>query len=304
MPTTSLQVRFSESAAGALGLTLVLDDTFGSFGIGKRRLRLYPGVNAKVVTSAGTVTKNGIHALLIERDTLQFNGSDSASAARPVIQLLNVDKDGLIFDDQGNPTSANFYNDNGQIIASKPVYGAIVIEYLTTYLQIDYEAEVTLITGNIGGGVQANLGSVIAFFDAQVASLQLEPADFPPDEGKQIFQVVSEAVAQSEGLFEKPKNWTGEPGSPTFPGGTPDPTEASQLHERIHEIGYITERNSVFTRTQFVAAQQPFFRIEGPLRIKIATATESGQGPTQDQLDSAQAQAAIATAKEKYKIPD
>jgi len=293
--TTQILIPFvSEDATGLGGnqLQLELDRTFATLGLGKRRLKLYPAVNAKVVASVGTVVKGPSQFEEITDEAILFSGSRTASTRRPVIQLATLVTFGATFDREGNTISPSFSIVDGVLTASEEVFGSVIINYRTSFLQIDYQGEDT----SGGQGFTFDLGTVLCFFNGSVAQLTIRPGDFEEDEGTVLYEIISEAVANEEGLFEKPPGWTGKPGSPTFPGGEPNPNTANQLHERIHETGYITPQSSVFTRVQFVPPAKPFTG-SGFAEVKILrVATVGAGGLTAEQLASTGAQSAIESA--------
>ncbi len=294
--TTQVLIPFTSDDATGLGgnqLQLELDRTFASLGLGKRRLKLYPAVNAKVVASIGTVVKGSSQFEEIEREAILFSGSTTAGTRRPVIQLATLVTFGATFDREGNFINPSFSIVDGVLTASEETFGSVIINYRTSFLQIDYEGEDT----SGGKGLAFDLGTVLCFFNGSVAQLTIAPGDFDEDEGTVLYEIISEAVANEDGLFEKPPKWTGQPGSPTFGGGQPDGNKANQLHERIHETGYITDQSSVFTRTQFVPPAKPFNSSGFAEVKKLRVATVGAGGLTQDQLDSSGAQSAIASAE-------
>ncbi len=306
-----LQIPFDDADLTGVGgnrLFLVLDSTFGSFGIGKRRLRLYPGPRqAKVVTNIGTITKGGLIPQDIDREVIQFSGGTTASTDFPIVNLTSSISSfggGSVFNDQGNLINPTFTVENGQVVSSEPTFGAVELSYQTTFLQIDYEGIITVQTGGVGtaGGAVAQIGTVLAFFNGSVATLELTPADFPEDEGTELYKVCSEAVIQEDVLYELPVGWTGKPGSPTHSNGKPDGNISSITVDRVHEQGFITNRNSTFTRTQFVAVEQPgkgagFFK-----QIKHLDISTVGENQlSQEQLESTQAQTALESAETRFK---
>lgn len=300
--TTDVLIPFEdvdETGLGGRGLTLELDREFSTLGLGNRRLRLYPAVNALVRASVGQAIKGPNFGEEIEDEPILFSGSNSASTRRPLVRLRSIVSYGATFDRDGTSINPSYSVEGGQIVASEPsVYGSVIVNYQTSFKQIDYTGEDT----SGGQGLSFNLGTVLAFFNGSVAQLQITPTDFEEDAGVVLYEVISEAVANQEGLFEKPPGWTGQPGSPTFPGGEPDPLEPNQLHERIHETGYMTPQGSVFTRQQFVPPAKPFTG-SGYADVKsLRVATVGAGGLTEDQLNSTRAQTAIQSAKDRYNV--
>jgi hypothetical protein len=282
---------------GGASLQLVLDAGF-SLGIGTRRLRLYPAVNAILRTNIGQVAKNGISVENFPREVLQFSGGNTAGARRPIANLISTTNFGSLFDRDGKTISVNFTVEGGSLKANKDsVFGAVEIAYDTTYLNIDYTGQDT----SKGKGLTFDIGTVLAFFNGSVATFTVSPTDFQGDEGTELYRVISDAVAQGSTLFEFPPGWTGQAGSPTFDDGQPDPAIGSQTIERAHEIGFITSGNSIFTRTQFIPVEIPgkgagvFNRV---FKIKVGTVSEGGL--TEEQLNSATAQKAIESAEGRF----
>lgn len=298
---TQVLIPFAEADATGLGgnqLRLELDRGFSTLGLGKRRLRLYPAVDALMRASVGSATKGPSIAEDIENEGVLFSGSRTASTRRPILQLATLTTFGATFNREGDEINPSFSVVNGVLTASEETYGSVVLNYQTSYKQIDYLGEDT----SGGQGLSFDLGTVLAFFNGSVAQLTITPTDFEEDEGTVLYEVVSEAVANEDGLFEKPPDWTGQPGSPTFPGGDPDPNTANQLHERIHETGYITPQSSVFVRRQFVPPAKPFVG-SGYAEVKaLRVATVGAGGLTEEQLNSTAAQGAIESAQQRYKV--
>lgn len=305
MARLTTQVVANFNTADSLGLAgaslqLVLDAGF-FLGLGTRRLRLYPAVNALLRTNIGQVAKNGVSVENFPRTVLTFSGGNSASAQRPIQDLISTTTFGALFDRDGNEINPNFTVENGSLKADlDSVYGSVEIAYNTTYLNIDYTGEDT----SGGQGLSFDIGTVMAFFNGSVATLTLSPSDFQEDEGTELYRVVSEAVVQESTLYELPVGWTGQPGSPTHqPGGLPDPNEASQTIQRAHEIGFITSLNSIFTRTQFIPVEIPGKGSGFYNRVfELIVATVGQGGLTEEQLNSALGQAAIESAQERFNI--
>lgn len=300
---TRVLIPFADDDASGLngfGLTLQLDPDFSTIGLGTRRLRLYPAIPGVTVrASIGEAIKGPTHGEQIENENILFSGSNAASPRRPIINLASLTSYGATFDRDGNTINPSFSIKNGQVVASEPeVYGGVIINYQTSWLQINY----TGLDTSGGLGLAFDLGTVLAFYNGAVAALTIAPTDFGEDQGRLLYEIVSEAVVNNDGLYEKPGGWTGQPGSPTFPGGNPDPNLPNQLHERIHESGYMTPQGSIFTRRQFVAPGKPFTSSGYNAKKEIKIATPSPTGITLDELESTAAQTAIDSAKSRYGV--
>lgn len=305
MGTVSTQVvaSFREDAQTGLGGASLQWRTEEAVTLaGSLRLRLYPAVVAKVVASIGTITKLGNHGLSIAREVVQFSGSKTTSTTFPIVNLSSLRKFGATFDRDGNLINPTFKVEAGVITSDLDVYGAVELSYDTSYTLYEYAPQTTNAPGP-GGGVLQEFGAVLAFYNGSVATIQTQLPDTESDAFTELYRVVSKVVVTNDGVFEFPPGWTGQPGSPTFPGGAPDPTDANLLEERVQEVGRINPRNTVSTRTFFAPREQtpgsPVYTVIYSMKL----ATASVNGPiTEAILNSPQAQRAIQSARERYNI--
>lgn len=293
MVETTLNAPFSLRATNA-GFSLQLQVDAGLTVPPQVNVRLYPGVfSAKISTNRGSVTKEGVIPLDIEREVVQFSGSETGTTNFPIVTLNSVDTFGSLFDINGNPIFASFGKDGFILRASKPVYGAVEVSYQTTYVLLRYLPE---IIDNPDGSTTVNYGAILAFKDGVVAVLQIPIPDPQGGDFQEVYRTVSEMVVNELGSWEKPPGWTGQTGSPTWPGGQPDPEDPSILIERPHELGYVTSIGSTFTRSFFVPIENPQKQVTGFVPEKEVKAT-SGGGPFDDQLAKPQVQEFIAAAE-------
>ena len=252
---TSIVVPYTDpDETGVDGIQLQMELNPGFTPPDITRVRLYPSVPAaKVVTNLGEVAKEGSQGLQIDKEILQFQGSDTASAELPIIVLNSAESfgGGSIFDRDGNQVSVTFSKENGDLKASEVIYGAVEISYQTSFIMLRYSPEVV---------PNENLrlfGSILAFFNGSVATFEVPLPELNEGDFTELYRITSESVVNSEGVFEKPEGWTGEPGSPTFPEGEPDGADPNITVKRVHEIGYITPLSSTFKRELFVPTERP-----------------------------------------------
>ncbi len=283
--------------ADGLGLQLILE---AGIVIGNDRfLRLYPAVNAILKASIGDIIRLGNHGQLIENESVQFNGSSSASTEFPIAQLLDVLEFGAIFDKEGNTVNTSFTAKNGQIQAEQDVFGAIVVNYNTTYTRLQYKPEST---GNENIGFTVRLGTVLAFFNASVATFDIQPSDFPDIENFEIYALESKTVVQALSVFEFPPGFPEDNTFSQLPGSSniPDPDDAFLIVRRFHEIGYVTGSGVVTTREFFVRNENPFIgNFTFTPVITLTTATDLPERLSQD----ADVIAALDRAQEKVTEP-
>jgi hypothetical protein len=261
-----------------------------------RFLRLYPAVPALLRASVGDIIRLGDHGQLIEKEAVEFQGSSTASTRFPIAQLLTVTQFGAIFDRDGNTVNTSFTAVNGQLQAERDVYGAITVDYNTTYSRLQYKPEVT---GDVNTAITINLGTVLAFFNGSVATFTIQPSAFPDIENFELYALESKTVVQGVQVYEFPPGW---PNDNTFPGrvvppdNLPDPDDAWVLVRRFHEIGYITPSRSFTSREFFVRNEVPF--VGNFTFDPVISLTVSSEVPD-ELLNSQQAQTALANAQEK-----
>lgn len=279
------------------GLRMILEE---GIVIGNDRfIRMYPDVPAKLRASIGDIIRLGAHAEVIEEESLQFNGTASAQTEFPVAQLLNVVDFGSLFDRDGNSVSASFTAKDGQVVTEQPVFGAIVVDYNTTYRRLQYKPQVT---GNVNTAITIKLGTILAFFNGSVATFDVQPSAFPDIEEFELYALESKTVVQEDSVFEFPPNFTEandfDPVFPQLPGSSniPDPGGAFIIVRRFHEIGYITASGSFTSREFFVQNERPFvgnFTFKPVISLTVATDLPI------ELLNSQSAQSALDRASEK-----
>lgn len=272
--TATLEVQFVDpDLVGADGFPLQLLLEEGIIIGNDRFLRLYPSVNAIIRVSVGSITKLGTHVETIETENVQFNGSLTASTRFPVAQLLNVDTYGSTFDKDGNIISVSFTAKNGVIEASQEVFGSIIVDYNTTYRRLRY---IPVSEELPSGAISITLGTVLAFFNASVATFEVQPSAFPDIEEFELYAIESKTVVQELTVFEFPPGFPDDPTFPQLPGSSniPDPNESFIVVRRFHEIGYITASGSFTSREFFVRNENPFignFTFKPVLELTVAT---------------------------------
>ncbi len=292
--TVTAGFRDDTDGTGGFGLRMEVDPGVTPFGV--TNVRLFPDVSAILRANIGTVIESGSRVLEIEREVIQFSGK-TASTRFPINILRSVTEFGAIFDKEGNSLSPSFSLTNGglQVNEEAEVFGALEVEYQSTYQLLRY-------TGEIDGTI-VTLGSILAFFDGSVSTFQIPVPSFEDDEDdiREIYRRVSEMIVQELGQFEVPEGWTGAAGSPTFPSGNPNGSLPSLLVERIHEKGYVNLDTNSTIRRDIVITNAPPFNLTPSFTpeqvLKIASAGQNGL--TTAILQSTEVQNALASAEQR-----
>lgn len=235
-------------------------------------LRLYPAVLAKLRATVGTVVQKGVHQEQIVGEAVTFNGSAQASTEFLVHSGLSIDWAGLTFDINGDPVEISIVADApGGLQASQPFYGAAICSYITQYRLLKYSYQVEeIVVPNLGsGGARITGGSVLAFYDGEVASYELPAPELPTadQDRAELYRIVSYSILQKGTEYEKPPAWP----NGTFLHGKPDPDTDWIQVERVHEIGWIDGFCRLSTRRFPVYAAEPYV---GASNYKIPTETK------------------------------
>lgn len=323
MPELSASVSASFADPDAFGGGRLLWETEdGTPPIGTDIARLYPatGLNGlRVRTNIGNVYQGGYGEEEIT-EVVQFGGGISASTRYPVVSLISHRNFGLLFDKEGNSvtgssaiqfpnsqggtTTLNFGGNRNGVTCNIGIYGAMEVTYRTNWYSWFYEPLIEVIpgAGNIQG-VRITKGFIGAFENGNVATYEVPLGTVQEFDNKEIYRIVSEAVINEDGAYEKPEGWTGQAGSPTFSNGEPDPSLASITHERVHEVGAVTPAGSFFTKRYAVRTEQPYvgsFSYRPDFQLKLATPGQNGV--TEADLSSPAVQAGIEAAKNRFGI--
>ena len=291
MAKTSVVAQFQEDTGAGARLQFVLHAGITVFGITK--VRMYPDSNPLLEVNIGEIIREHSEVQSISREVVPFSGGTTASANLPIVGNLVTRDFGAFFDSEGNKIgNVTFQIKDGALLANKGFFGAVEVDYDTTFRLLRY-------TGAVLNGI-FTVGTILAFLNGSVTTFDIPLPELPEDDFVELYRLTSESVVTDQGVFEKPEEWTGQPGSPTFPGQPPQPDggDPNMLVERLHELGRINSRNVTSVRTFFVPIEQPFVGqgFNRVLKLKIASASTSG-GLTEDQRDSFQAASAIESAE-------
>lgn len=260
--TTSLELGFEADKeqdefdpAGNTPLTLALHDKLPSSPSAYLALRLYPQVPATLNASVGSVAVAGGRYETIEGEAVQLSGSSTASASKYIENLISSYR-GIFFDVNGNQVGApSITAVDGTLQVDPPVYGAVFIDYQTSYYVLNYVPE-TEPDENL-----TKLGSVYAFYKGSVTSIDIPIAENLSVQ-REVITVSSEIVLTESGAFEKP---VGFPDNNTFPGtGITIDTDAAYLVQRrvhafVNRVG-----NSLTTHFLRTSGEVPYVGMSNP----------------------------------------
>lgn len=320
--TQSIQVPWSEDTDTTFGGgRLFWENDQGITIGGASRVRLYPGTGLqglRVRTNIGSIVGGGGDSFQ-RSEVIQFGGGNVASTTYPIVSGLTYKTFGLLFDSTGNAvggsgassvpvpggsggtTTLTFKGTRNGVESNVPLHGSIEVTYTTTYRLYTYEPLVEVAQG--GAGVKTTRGFVAAFENGNSAVYEIPTPTQEDKDDKEFYRVVSEAVINEEGAWEKPDGWTGQPGSPTFEAGEPDPNKASLTHERVSETGYLTSQGSIYIRRNYVRTEAPYaLSYSYKPTYKIIIAGPGNNGFTLDDLNGIGVQAAIASAQQRFGI--
>lgn len=229
-------------------------------------LRLYPPVMATLRATAGSVHNLGVREEQVTDETVVFNGTDTARTERLVSSDLVLSFQGLTFDVNGNPITVSVTADAaGELRASQPFYGAAVVSYKSEYRLLQYRYGVS---ANALGGARVTAGAVLAFYNGEVATYEVEqPSLNDSDAGSNVavlYRDVSYTILQGSEEYERPPGW---PDATWQPLGEPDPDDSWIEVQRVHEIGRINSACFLYTdKYPDIKPAKPF---EGSINYEI-----------------------------------
>jgi len=243
---------------------------------GKLWLRVLCGIPYSMAASSGTLEMGREITFSVWREALKFSNSSSATLKYPTATGVTVQSGGVIMrkvvrngDTQIiEATGITFRYDEEQtaIIAEygvpkKPVniYGVIFVSYLATYDFVYYKPGVIVAPS---GSTVIKLGTVYAYHNYDVASLDIELDSDSMVTSAEYARVYSKIVLDPKGAWEFPSNWEDTYQSNkkavgddrqdyTNPGSFPDSQETVDadncfVDERVHLIIKVDSAERVF----------------------------------------------------------
>lgn len=243
--SAQLSVALSQEANARLFFEAHDGQLFGQFNL--VWLRLYPAVSATLRAVGGTISFAEHREHVIENEIVEFSGSDRATPRYPVTSNFvwrNL-SGGAAWNIDGEPVfpAVSFDPVSGEVVASEPFYGGVVVDYWAQYRVVRFEVE------NIADeGFAQGPAAAFAYFEGATATTEVS-IEFGgiAEEKVLLYQVYSETISDANGQWETPPNW---PDSNAYPigitanGNLPDP-DNSHDNLRVHEQAYIDSHGFV-----------------------------------------------------------
>jgi hypothetical protein len=168
------------------------------------RLIIYPAsANPIVKTDVGTATQISTVSNLIFREKISFSGKTANARFR--INALAGNVQGFFFNANNNETNPSFSVKNGVLEASQEVWGSCYINYYSTGVVYEYDAEVV--------GFTTTIGTVFAFHPEKkgIAASYEIPAHTKGGDREDVIIIYREVIVQGANQFEMPD------GTPAWP---------------------------------------------------------------------------------------
>ena len=268
-------VFFSEGGEDAVDLSLELTgEPTGQNPVGGwrgvREFTVLVGVTR--AASVGTIIDTGIQRQLTRNEFVEFNGSDTASLRYPISTNFthSVEVVFAISTSGANISpgqiSFAFTNRRTQIRASRPFYGAVRVRYYATYRLLAYQPEfgseqaVGSLASFWDDGYFRRFGTVLSFYNENVATLEITPTDFTEFQlRRELYQVHSTVQVNENGAWELHPDF--DSGGSWSDAGAPVDGDTILEYDRPHEIGYLvrgtTGRWDYETKTIFTEQGPP-----------------------------------------------
>jgi len=219
--------------------------------------RTYPDDVKVVKASSGTVEKTGIVIQQLERSELvTFNNSKEATLTYPIDGGSLTTDTSNTFDADGNTVTGISVKEDPEmqnsplysggktrkVVANKSFTGVVRVTYTTSYSLWTYKPDVTLQGGFFAKAVSIQYGNITAFYNGQMASIEVQPPGVGESRKKEIYRVYSVVITNEHGAWERPQGWSGGADwsneySPSSEVPTVD--DSVREEERVHEIGYV-----------------------------------------------------------------
>ncbi len=212
-------------------------------------------------TTEGQVFSTGEVRSRTVREKVVVAGATEVTLRYPVFSGLSFAVDGDAYDARGNPLSGlslAFDSKKNALVTSKPFFGVVTYEYVTSYRILRYFPNISLLTEFEMYYLPdpKDYGAMIAVpaslpFSMDPVVFQVQPPQ-PMESEFELYRVESTSVVTSEGEYEMPMGWKNTPPDGSYPDKTQGGADlytalsASDSYlnvSRVHEVAYITLRN-------------------------------------------------------------
>jgi len=246
-------------------------------------LLLYPAVPADVSASNGTMGIGPRHSRTITEEIIVFSG-DSSTGNYPVTGISSITiinayaKDCNAVEPKKHPVISAKH---GKFKASFPFVGAVRVSYNTSYQEYYWTYnKPPEHAGIINTGWM--LGEVFAFYKGAMAKMPIEIGAIRDTKYAELYRVVSEYIADSEGAWEVPEGWPEENSYPHLPAVDGPDQSAFQQLKRTHEIGYCDKYKTNYNDRFHIKPEEPYV---GTSNYKIKHKLEKAEAPEGDTAD-------------------
>lgn len=255
-------------------------------------LYLYPAVNADLRTSNGGTVRyaptGSTKTRTISNEYIEFSGSKRAKTRYPAGSASSGSLTFGVFDSGGTVLSGSggagfkvtkiwdeFYDkegktvvptftydfDTGEVVSSVECYGAIKVDYQTSYRVIHYTPSSSF---DYKTGFTMEMDTIVAFYKGSMASLKMGVEFVQGTEAtnlEEVIKVYSEIVVDEEGAWEVPDDF---PDATTTKynnhSGYPGPSRAAYLTNQriVHTVYADVQRGRLYERRFPESLEQPF----------------------------------------------
>lgn len=267
----------TDSSAANGNDKIVLEQMTTSFNAsGQLLARCFPSTGVRFAVSQGSLEPLGSKTWTFHQG-VRFSDADSAELDKPYASevqfignhiFMTRDKDGYLVRSTATPS---FDEETNSIIVTnrghrQKVYGGVLVSYKATYLVLGYRP---LVLAQLDlSGFAINLGTIFAYTDKDVATLDMELDVTQEQDWVEYARVYSKIVLDPDGAWELPDNWRSGGNTQTtgeYSTGTHkiDPDNCF-VDERLHcivSVNYLSQLRYDFVGGGLTSSSwlQPYF---------------------------------------------
>ena len=276
MVDASLVVSFDSESHSNDGISLELHRGFAGLRTGIP-FRVYPQVEARLICEFGTISL-GQQRYSDENELVVFTGSATATLRRPLAINVSLEFVSVAWDESGSMETPvlSWDEENQQVIADRPFYGAIRARYDAPYSLHHYQFRTEFDAGTSQTTIYAD--TILAFYRTATASLEMSMSVDASFEWRPLYKVTRRVVTDELGSWEYPPIWAShdanskgkspdDPSIPSRPVGSygdwtthtinPDMAFSDQ---RLHLFAEFNRLGRLRTSERLVEVEEPYKR--------------------------------------------
>ena len=276
MVDASLVVSFDSESHSNDGISLELHRGFAGLRTGIP-FRVYPQVEARLICEFGTISL-GQQRYSDENELVVFTGSATATLRRPLAINVSLEFVSVAWDESGSMETPvlSWDEENQQVIADRPFYGAIRARYDAPYSLHHYQFRTEFDAGTSQTTIYAD--TILAFYRTATASLEMSMSVDASFEWRPLYKVTRRVVTDELGSWEYPPIWAShdanskgkspdDPSIPSRPVGSygdwsthtinPDMAFSDQ---RLHLFAEVNRLGRLRTSERLVEVEEPYKR--------------------------------------------